>query len=44
MKDAVELLAERMYKECYLGHIPWEQWRKLAEFAIKYAEEEKKPR
>lgn len=34
----VQALEERLYKECYRGHIPPEQWRRLAEFCYHYGQ------
>lgn len=32
----IKELAQRMYKECYIGHIPEDQWEKFAAFAFFY--------
>lgn len=37
----IQELAWRMYKECYIGHIPWENWLKFAEFCLQYSEEQR---
>jgi len=37
----IERVASRMYSECYIGHIPWEQWKKFAEFCIRFKDETK---
>jgi hypothetical protein len=36
----IDAMANRLYKECYIGHIPWSHWRKLAEFVLNYGERE----
>jgi hypothetical protein len=34
MSDEVKTMQERLYKECYMGHLPDWWWRKLAEFVV----------
>jgi hypothetical protein len=36
MDDEIELVAQQMYRDCYIGHLTWEQWRKFAAFCIEY--------
>jgi hypothetical protein len=35
----VQVLQTRLYKECYRGHIPDEQWREFALFCFHYGKQ-----
>jgi hypothetical protein len=35
-KSEIEEVANRLYAECYLGHIDTEQWLKFAQFCVGY--------
>jgi len=32
-------LAKKLYREAYIGHVPWEQWLRLARFCLRFARE-----
>ena len=41
-KIAIGSILESMYEECYIGHIPPEQWTRFATFCFFYAQKEVK--